>query len=488
MKKIFIAFVALACAFSACSDDDTADDLSRATISITPDAIPAGMDGTTAQVTVTSSGDWRLAGVCDWVHPSSEAGKSGDVVTFTIDPNTSEDSREAVFKFFTGSAVAALKVVAEAGYSLELISEDNMTVEALSCDIQVKLHTNIPELAVAFSDGGEDWVTYVGRSDAFGNAILNFTVAGNPDYDDRSTVLTISGLGRSLDLPITQRQIDAIQIDQENFEFDLSERTVSVKVTSNVDYKVTIDSDWITQEPQTRGLVTEELKFRLAAAPISRGGKITISGAGFTKVISIIQIDPNAVTFSIPDDTFRNWLSEQNWILDLGNSKCLLMEAGQTATELTYVPGWYDDKFSSIEGIAHFPELTKIDISQNSLTSIDLTGLTKVTSFKCAGMDEITYVNFGANPVTEFSLYTGSYDYVYITSLTIAGEKLVSLNLMLGGYMANYDRIESVDVSECPVLETLDCRRGSRLTTLYLKTGQTIPNLTKNEATNIVYK
>ena len=114
MKKIFIAFVAVACALSACSDDDTADDLSRATISITPDAIPAGPDGTTTQVTVTSSGDWRLAGVCDWVHPSAESGKSGDVVTFTIDPNTSEESREAAFKFFTGSAVAPLKIISEA--------------------------------------------------------------------------------------------------------------------------------------------------------------------------------------------------------------------------------------------------------------------------------------------------------------------------------------------------------------------------------------
>lgn len=76
MKKIFIAFVAVACALSACSDDDTADDLSRATISITPDAIPAGPDGTTTQVTVTSSGDWRLAGVCDWVHPRPNPGRA----------------------------------------------------------------------------------------------------------------------------------------------------------------------------------------------------------------------------------------------------------------------------------------------------------------------------------------------------------------------------------------------------------------------------
>ena len=64
MKKIFMMFVAAACfAFIGCSDDDTADDLSNATISITPDAIPAGADGSTTQVTVTSSGDWRLAQV-----------------------------------------------------------------------------------------------------------------------------------------------------------------------------------------------------------------------------------------------------------------------------------------------------------------------------------------------------------------------------------------------------------------------------------------
>ena len=59
MKKIFIAFVAVACALSACSDDDTADALSRATISITPAAIPAGPDGTTTQVTVTDRSEYK---------------------------------------------------------------------------------------------------------------------------------------------------------------------------------------------------------------------------------------------------------------------------------------------------------------------------------------------------------------------------------------------------------------------------------------------
>ena len=187
----------------------------------------------------------------------------------------------------------------------------------MSADIQVKLHTNIPELDVAFSDGGGEWVTYVGRNDAFGNTVLNFTVAKNPDYDDRSTVITVSGMGQSVDIPLTQRQIDAINMGDEGLMFDLAERTISIDVESNVAYQVTISGNWITQVPETRGLVTKTLRFHLAPATVSRSGKITISGAGITKVVSIVQKDPDAVVVTIADKVFRNKLVDLNWLLEL---------------------------------------------------------------------------------------------------------------------------------------------------------------------------
>ena len=359
MKKIFIAFVAVACALSACSDDDTADDLSRATISITPDAIPAGPDGTTTQVTVTSSGDWRLAGVCDWVHPSAESGRSGDVVTFTIDPNTSEESREAAFKFFTGSAVAPLKIISEAGNTLTLLSEESMTIEALSADIQVKLHTNIPEWTSHFPTAAGNGSRMWGRNDAFGNTVLNFTVAKNPDYDDRSTVITVSGMGQSVDIPLTQRQIDAINMGDEGLMFDLAERTISIDVESNVAYQVTISGNWITQVPETRGLVTKTLRFHLAPATVSRSGKITISGAGITKVVSIVQKDPDAVVVTIADKVFRNKLVDLNWLLELSDGVCVVTEDGLNATEFTYRPGSWDDPILSLRGHRDFRQPRK---------------------------------------------------------------------------------------------------------------------------------
>lgn len=487
MKKIFLVFVVVACAFSACSDDDTADDFSRATISITPEAIPVGSDGTTRQVTVTSSGDWRLAGVCDWVHPSAEAGKSGDVVTFTIDPNTTEESRKAVFKFFTGSAVAPLKIISEAGNTLTLLSEERVSCEAQGADIQVKVHTNISELSCTFSEDGEDWISFVGRKDTFGNTFLNFTVGENTGYDDRKTVLTISGLGQSIDITLTQNRVYAIDIEDTALEFDLAERSFSVDVNANVDYSVTIANDWITQMPQTRGLESKTLTFHLEAAPVSRRGEITIEGAGITKVISVVQKDPNAAIVTFPDENFMNWLSEQGWIVAFGASSGIVTEKGVAATRLSYTPGWNSKiKWKSIDGVEYFPNLETISVSSNDLTKIDISKLKKVKSLVVSGNNNLAEIHLGDNPIETLNPF-GFYGYCYAGKFTLSGTKLTSLDLSMYDFYQSYDKITEIDVSGCPALRVLKCDRGAKVTKLYLKRGQVIPDLEKNATTEIVY-
>lgn len=488
MKKLLIAFVAAACALSSCSDDNTAEDASRDNIAISTQNIPAGPEGGTTQIKVTSSGDWRIAGVCEWAHASAVSGKNGDTVTITVDPNDSDFAREATFKFFTGSAVAPLKIVSEPGYSLELISDADVTVGKAKTTLSVKLHTNIPELECTFSDEGGKWITFMQRKEVFGNTILSFEIAENTSYDNRSSVLTISGMDQKLTLPITQKQVDEILVEPESFEFDLAERTFSIEVAANVAYAVEIKADWI-QQVETRALETKTLNFHVDAATTTRGTTITINGSGITRSITVIQKDPDAIVAMIPDEGFRGYLTLQNWVIDLGGGVCALTETGLAATELRYNPGWRDTKIQSLQGIDAFPELTTIDVSENNLKEIDLSGLSKVTSLTCSANDYLATIKLGQNPVTEFSIFNGSYDYIYyFEALTIAGEKLETLNVAMTSWYAAYDELKSLDVSGCPALQTLDCRRGDSLTTLYLKTGQVIPNLTKNDVTQIVYK
>lgn len=489
MKKLFIAFAAVACALSSCSDDNTAEDASRDSITISTPSIPASPEGITTEIKVTSSGDWRVSGVCDWAHPSAVSGKNGDTVTITVDPNDTDFTREATFKFFTGSAVAPLTIVSEPGYSLDLISDAEITLEEFKTTLTVKLHTNIPELECAFSDKGGEWITYMGRSEVFGNTVLSFEVAANPTYDNRSTVLTVSGMDQVLPIPIMQKQVNQILTDPESFEFNLSEQTISLDVSSNVVYEVKLSADWI-QQLETRGLETKKLNFHIDAATSTRGGTITIRGGGITRTISVIQKDPDAITVMIPDSGLRGYVTSQGWVIDLGANLCVVTETGQNATTLKYNPGWSGTKIKSLEGIEAFTELTTVDVASNDLNAIDLSKLTKVTSLVCDSNDNLATINLGANPITDFAIFNGDYEYIYgnFEDLTISGEKLTSLKVAITSWYAAYDQLKSLDVSECPALETLDCRRGDSFTTLYLKQGQVIPNLTKNDVTQIVYK
>lgn len=486
MKKIFLAFVAMACALSSCSDDDAASDNGLGgSIAISADTILAGTDGTTEQITVTSSGDWRLAGVCDWAHPSAVSGRSGDKVTFTIDPNDTEEAREMTFKFFTGSAVAPLKVSSEPGYSLELLSDAGVTFEAAATDLRIKLHTNIEDLDIAFSNGGEQWIAFADRSLAFGSTVFTFTVAENTGYDNRSTTVTLSGKDKSVSIDVVQRQVDAIELDADLYEYDLAARTVSIPVRSNIDFQVSFNADWMTQVT-TRGLVDKTLRFRLEEAAATRGVEVSLTGNGLTKKFTIMQKDPDAKVFSVPDDRFREYLIGEKWVLSVGGTMCVVLEAGLNGTEIYSTGSYYYGKIESIEGIENFPNLESITLNSNDLKVVDLSALTKVNYLSLNGNYYLEKVDLGDNPIESWNPVSNGY--CSGKSFTLISSRITSLQYYVTSWYTSYDYVEWIDVSECPALQTLNCTRSNNLKTLYLKQGQTIPNLTKSDSTEIVYK
>ena len=65
-----------------CSDDDEATSGGDA-ISLSTNIIQMDKKGGDVAITVSSSGDWRLSGMCDWVFPSATSGRDGDAVSYT---------------------------------------------------------------------------------------------------------------------------------------------------------------------------------------------------------------------------------------------------------------------------------------------------------------------------------------------------------------------------------------------------------------------
>lgn len=494
MKKILIAFAAAAALLCACDDDNTSDEkVSSATITISTETLTAAPEGAQQSVTVTSSGDWRLAGVCDWAHPSATSGKSGETVTFTIDPNTTEAVRTATFKFFTGPAVAPLTINSEIGYRLELLSSEEMYTESPAEEISIQLNTNIPELTCEVPE----WVTYSNRTDAFGKTILSFAVSENATYINRSGNIVISSdkAEEPITVALTQEQTNTIIIDDVMFDLDMTAQDVTVVVKSNVDYDVNKEVDWISEgtlvnsNKQEDGLTADTYTFTLTEATGPRGSQVTFYWEDLFTQVTMVQKDPDTEVVNIPDGVFRANLVSRNWVLDLGGGACIVLEDGLNATSFSSEGSWYDS-FESVEGIESFPNLESITINYHNIRSFDISKLKKVTSVTLGYCIYLNNINLGDNAVKTLNpfSYWGYNYYSYATSFAVAGTKLESLDCGCDSYFGNYDTIESIDVSGCPALTTLNAVRGSRLKTLYLKEGQVIPNLTKEDYTEIKYK
>ena len=108
--KYYMMILSALLMLGSCSDDDDPTTGMDARISLSSDVLQVTKEGGTVSVTVTSDADWRLAGVCDWAHPSATEGQNGDVVTFTVDENTTDEDLSTTFKFFTGASVAPLVI------------------------------------------------------------------------------------------------------------------------------------------------------------------------------------------------------------------------------------------------------------------------------------------------------------------------------------------------------------------------------------------
>lgn len=497
MKKILIAFFAASCLLGSCSEEKAGDKtVTQDSIDISSKMIAVGSEGQTADIQVTSSGDWRLAGVCDWAHPSATEGNNGQTVTFTIDPNTIGEPREATFKFFTGSAVVALKVSSELGYFLELLSKPALTIPTEGKTFFVEVKTNIEELNAAFSDIGAEWMHLITKSAAFGTTLLEFRVDECTEYSDRSTLLTISGKEASTQVAVTQAKATLLAVDETPREYDLEAREIEVEVESNVEVAVEIEAEggWITRLDELSGIINGMLRFSLSEATQTRGGKIKISGGGITRAVAVNQVGAGSTSISIPDAEFCSQLLERKWVTSLGGDQYEVTEAGLAATNLT-INSFANEPIFSLEGIEGFVNLETIFLREHGFTRFDISKLKKVSrlTLDTTGPREII---LGDNPVESlhFSNFVGldvDWENVYPESLVVSGTHLKSLTLpaQYEGSPWEDDRLASIDVSGCPALETLNCKRyAGVLKTVYLKTGQTIKNLTITPGAQIVYK
>ena len=222
-------FIAAFTLLVACNNDETVEEM--ASITLDHESYECGKEGGTVEVKVTSPTDWTLQGYSYWAVPSATEGKSGDVVTFTVEQNLSLQPLEVEYIFVSGNAVKPFVIKQEKGEYIE----DAISLSANKLTIGPDGVTVTSSKGWSVDNANNNWCHISATSGQNGDKVT-FTI--DPSYQnlDRSKVFTFKRGYASVDLTITQTKREAtpndIVLSEESVNVDQEGGTVTLTVVS----------------------------------------------------------------------------------------------------------------------------------------------------------------------------------------------------------------------------------------------------------------
>ena len=287
--------------FSGCKDDN--DEINTPPVvdkvSIAPESESFTSEGGTTEVIVTSSGEWTLTGDYDWVDATPRKGKDGDVVKFTVQPNTTQEELKGEFTFTVGKATAAFKVTC--AKAEEKPVEDKVSVFPKSIDAESeggRFEVTVTSSGDWELTGQADWVEASPLKGKDGDKVV-FLVKANESLEALSTTFTFKVGEASCELPVTCKATDYFLTLTSEKEVSVPQagKQIEVVLDSSDSYRdltYTISSEaqsWLTYDITLAGEGDKGAKMFFTAAENTtfegRTATITIKGTHDTPVVEI---------------------------------------------------------------------------------------------------------------------------------------------------------------------------------------------------------
>ncbi len=142
-----------------------------------------------------------------------------------------------------------------------------------------------------------------------GNSKIIVTVGVYSEMEDRNTNLTVKAGNITKVLTVTQKDGDAIILSKDKFDIPEEGGNVTVEVKSNIQYEVSIPSqfqNWIKHEPETKAITVKNFTFTILENKEyeKREGYIVFNGNSLKDTVHIYQTaDPRTLILS--KDTYN---------------------------------------------------------------------------------------------------------------------------------------------------------------------------------------
>jgi hypothetical protein len=265
----------------------------------------ANMSGDKITVTMESNVryDVRIPDDCDWITRATDvrtrATKSSTVV-LDVSENTTYKERDATITICNDSADVSVKISIHQPYDIKFEADKtDFDVDMDGGTFTVNIESNIPyDINIP-----EDcvWITTnsSSRTRASKTKAIKFRAKANDTYKNRDATITIGNeeLEQEIKLSVHQPFTTEFKADKTEFDVDASGGNVTVTLSSNVDYEVSIpeDCDWVTQPTtgrdgdMTRATSSTAIVFRVKenTGYEERDVTITISNANTGTVVKV---------------------------------------------------------------------------------------------------------------------------------------------------------------------------------------------------------
>lgn len=471
MKRMIMALAAASMLMAGCSEENAE---TPATPAVT-DWIevkggveePLSASGTEFTVTVSSSGEWRLAGKKEWCHPDVTEGAAGAEVRFTVDENPGYESRSVVYTFMSGGKSCKMTVSQQGGVVVES-EEDRYEVASAGGEFRIRIDANVP-LSWEIDPSCSDWVsdtTPVTRAGMPERSYIYLTVAENTTYAAREGLLRVTGEGADVrEITVAQLQNDAVLVDSDAYPVEPEGGVVTVQVDANVDYAIEIPAEaasWCrhtsSEEVSAEGPLRRTLEtFEVDAASMTRNAVVVLRAVeGAAKAdVNISQIvESDAPIVEVPDANFRNFLLQKGYVVAADGTKCQLTDAGMELQAMD-CSGLEIESLAGIEG---FTKLASLNFSNNKVKKVDLSANTMLGDLKFA-TNPVEEMNLGDAPVmrvdvsgTNLQIGENWWELVYPTKFTLISSQPIEVVLGANSACAKFDLTQVPNLKHVDVL------------------------------------
>ena len=236
----------------------------------------------TLTVEVSTNVEFEVTSGAGWVKYVETKGLNAKQVVLSVDANETYDARETqvTVKQKNGSLSGVIKIRQDEQYGL-LVTQSafELSPESQKFDVEVKFNVDFD---VVIPESCKDWIKLVSTK-GLSQKTFTFSVALNQTYGAREGSITFKQKNGPLSgtVAVKQAQNDELIAGPTDFEVTGDGGTVTVDVSTNVDYVVETESDWI-HVIKTKGLQTYQVVLEIDANPDRdpRAGTVYIRQAG----------------------------------------------------------------------------------------------------------------------------------------------------------------------------------------------------------------